>query len=78
MSIPSTGLSKEERATGGPMKPLAVTVNTACTLSGLGPTKIWSLIKDGRLEVVRVDRRTLVKFASLEKLLDHHPAEASA
>jgi hypothetical protein len=56
MSIFSTGISRDERS-GGAMKPLA-------------PTKIWQLIKEGRLEVVRVDRRTLVKFASLERLLD--------
>jgi hypothetical protein len=70
MTICSTGISREERSAGGAMKPLAVTVNTACTLSGLGPTKVWGLIKEGRLEVVRIDRRTLVKFASLERLFD--------
>jgi excisionase family DNA binding protein len=76
MSIYSTGLSPEERSAGGAMKlkPLAVTVNTACALTGLGPTKIWSLIKEDRLEAVRVDRRTLIKFSSLERLLDSQHA----
>jgi tRNA A22 N-methylase len=69
MSIPSTGLSHDELRLGGTIKPLAVTVPTACTISGLGATKIWSLIKEKRLETVRVDRRTLIKFASLERLL---------
>jgi hypothetical protein len=62
-------LSRDERSAGGTMKPLAVTVGTACTLSGLGPTSIWKAVKQGRLEVVRVGRRTLVTFSSLERLL---------
>jgi excisionase family DNA binding protein len=51
--------------------PLAVTVQRACQLSGLGPTTIWAFLKDGRLEAVRVRgvRRTLVSYASLERLL---------
>jgi hypothetical protein len=59
-----------ERPADGTLRPLAVPVNTACLLTGLGATKLWSLIRDGRLDVVRVDRRTLIKFASLEKLLN--------
>jgi excisionase family DNA binding protein len=50
-------------------KPLTVTVPTARKISGLGNTKIWALIKDGKLEVVRVGRRTLVTYRSLEALL---------
>ena len=51
--------------------PLAVSVQRACELSGLGPTSIWAFLKDGRLEAVRVPgvRRTLVRYASLERLL---------
>ena len=33
--------------------PLAVTVQRACELSGLGATSIWGFLKDGRLEAVR-------------------------
>ena len=51
--------------------PLAVTVQRACELSGLGPTSIWAFLKDGRLEAVRVPgvRRTLVSYPSLARLL---------
>jgi hypothetical protein len=50
--------------------PLAVTVQRACELSGLGPTSIWAFLKEGRLEAVRVPgvRRTLITYASLERL----------
>jgi hypothetical protein len=44
MSIASTGLSREDRkarsASGG-MKPLAVPVNMASKLLGVGNTKMW-------------------------------------
>ena len=73
MSILSTGFSDGERRTDGTTKPIAVTVPTTCVLSGLGPTKVWGLIKEGRLEVVRIDKRTLVIFASLERLLSPDP-----
>jgi hypothetical protein len=52
-------------------QPLAVTVDRACALTGLGPTSIWAFLRDGRLEAIRVDgcRRTLVGYRSLVKLL---------
>jgi hypothetical protein len=70
MSIPSTGLSRDERLADGALRPLAISIKTACKLSGLGATKIWELIKQGRLKVVRIDRRTLILFHSLQRLLE--------
>jgi excisionase family DNA binding protein len=49
--------------------PITVTVATAKQLSGLGNTTIWALIRDGKLKVVRVGRRTLVVFNSLKAVL---------
>src|SRR6476661_5027619 len=53
------------------ISPLAVTVQRACELSGLGPTSIWAFLKDGRLEAVRPPgvRRTLISYPSLARLL---------
>jgi hypothetical protein len=56
-------------ACGAPFKPLAVTFSTAKQISGLGMTTLWSLAKARRIEVVRVGRRTLIRYSSLEKLL---------
>jgi hypothetical protein len=78
MSIPSTGLSREERSAGGGLKPLTLTVKATCMVTGLGPTKVWGLIRDGRLEVTRVDGRTLVKFGSVERLLSPDQNERRA
>jgi excisionase family DNA binding protein len=63
-------ISKEDQT------PLAVTVGRACELSGLGPTTLWGLLKSGKLEAVRVGRRTLVTYRSLEALLAPRPEPA--
>lgn len=55
------------------LKPLTVTVATARKISGLGNTTIWALIKARKLEAVRVGRRTLITFRSLEALLEPAP-----
>ena len=49
--------------------PLTVTVATAKEISGLGLTTIWGLLKSGKLEAVRIGRRTLITYRSLEALL---------
>ena len=60
-----------DHASGSQVAPLAITVAKACELSGFGPTSIWTFLKIGRLEAVRVPgvRRTLVSYASLARLL---------
>jgi hypothetical protein len=54
-------------------KPLTITIATARRVSGLGNTKIWELIKDRKLETVRIGRRTLVTYRSMEALLAPDP-----
>ena len=51
------------------MTPLTVTVATARKISGLGNTKVWELIRDRKLQTVRIGRRTLITFESLQELL---------
>jgi hypothetical protein len=74
MSIPkSSNLS----ATVLPAKPLAVTVPSACRLIGLGNTKMWELIKLGRVKTTCVGRRRLVVYSSLEALIAPDARETS-
>jgi hypothetical protein len=63
--------SESDLSSGNVCVPLTVTVAKACELSGFGPTSIWALLKDGRLEARRVPgiRRTLITYQSLMKLL---------
>ena len=52
------------------MEPLTITVNDACKVLGLGRTKIYELIAKGRLETLKIDKRTLIKTASLRALVN--------
>jgi len=52
------------------LKPITVTVPTALAVTGLGRTKFYELVKDGRIRTIAIGRRTLVIFADLEKLAD--------
>ena len=58
-------------------KLLAVPVKTACKLVGVGSTTMWALIKSGRVKSVRLGRRRLVLFSSLENLLTYDSRVAS-
>lgn len=48
---------------------LTCTVPEACVASGLGRTKLYELIGDGRLETRTIGRRRLVVVGSLTALL---------
>jgi excisionase family DNA binding protein len=50
------------------LRPLTVTVPTALALTGIGRTKLYALIAEGKVKAVKVGSRTLVNFASLEAL----------
>jgi len=52
-----------------PTEPLAVGVNDATRLSGLGKSKLWELVASGKLAVKRVGRRTLISYESLKQLV---------
>lgn len=62
------------------LKPLAVPVKTAGNLLGVSTTTTWGLISKGKIDVIRIGRRTLVTMASLESLVArlasyHQPEE---
>lgn len=51
-------------------KRLAVSVKTARTMLDIGNTKIWELIKDGRLQTIKIGRKRLVVYSSLLALVE--------
>jgi len=59
-------------------RPLTVSVETVRKLTGLGSTTIWGLIRSGRLQVVKLGHRTLVKFDSVERLVDSRSSRSGA
>ena len=60
------------------MEPLAVSINEATKIIGLGRTSIYAMIADGRLKVFKVGRRTLVRVKSIRQLSDEQVAARAA
>jgi excisionase family DNA binding protein len=70
MSVQSTGISKNRDSVDGTVKPLTVSIKSACQILGVGATTMWQLIRTGSVETIRVGRRRLVILASLENLVE--------
>lgn len=51
---------------------LSCTVNEACSATGIGRTKLYEALADGRLKSTKVDGRRLVLITSLIELLENH------
>jgi len=56
---------------------ITCTVVDACEAIGCGKTKLWELIKSGRVQTRKIDGRTLVLVRSLLDLLQIEPTEQS-
>ncbi len=52
------------------IEPISVRIPEACRLTGIGRSKLYELISEGRIEVVKVGAMTLVPYASLKDLID--------
>jgi len=59
------------------MGPICISINETVRVLGIGRTKVYELIKDGRLEVVKIDRRTMVRTASIRTLAGEGDADAA-
>jgi excisionase family DNA binding protein len=51
------------------MEPLALSIKDAAKALGLGRTTIYAMIADGRLEIFKIGRRTLVKMESIRRVI---------
>ncbi|MDR7257218.1 excisionase family DNA binding protein [Sphingomonas sp. BE270] len=52
------------------LQPIAVRIKEACRLTGIGRSKLYELISDGHIEIVKVGVMTLVPVESLRGLID--------
>ena len=50
------------------MEPIAISVNGAAQVLGVGRSSIYGLLKSGRLEAIKIGRRTLLTTASINRL----------
>lgn len=60
---------KEDIASAERISPSTVTVKEACRLLSIGNTKIYALFAEGRIETLKVGRKTLVTVASIERFI---------
>lgn len=51
------------------MESIAVSINTAAKSLGLGRTSIYSLVREGKLDTVKIGRRTLIITESMYRLI---------
>ncbi len=65
MSTPSKQANSEPRRTD----PLTVRIPEACRLTGIGRSKLYELITDGSIEIVKVGGMTLIPFENLKRLI---------
>jgi excisionase family DNA binding protein len=52
------------------MEKLAYSINETARALSLGRTSIYAMIADNRLEAFKLGRRTLIKAASIRRLID--------
>lgn len=60
------------------LRPLAVSIKTACAMLGVGTTTLWRLIRSNDIDTVRIGRRRLVKLDSLFRLVAEPEQRASS
>ncbi len=52
-----------------PLQPLAYSVEEACRVSSIGKTNLYSLIKQQKLEIRKIGKRTIIPADSLHRLI---------
>jgi excisionase family DNA binding protein len=52
------------------MQPITTTINAAAQALGVGRTTIYDLIRQGRLEKIKLGRRSLVTISSIRRLVE--------
>jgi len=54
---------------------LTVRIREACHMTGIGRSKLYELIQEGEIEVIKIGAMTLVPVASLEAFIASHRAQ---
>ena len=52
------------------MEAITASINDTAKALSLGRTSVYALIREGRLETIKLGRRTLIKVESIRKLIE--------
>jgi excisionase family DNA binding protein len=52
------------------MEPIATTIKDTAKALGVGKTSVYLLIRQGRLEKIKLGRRSLVTITSIRRLIE--------
>ena len=52
------------------MEPLTITVAGVCRLLSIGRTTAYELMRDGKLETLKIGRRRLITYRSAQALIE--------
>ncbi|PNQ01989.1 excisionase [Sphingobium sp. SA916] len=52
--------------------PISVRIGTAVRMTGIGRSKLYELIQQGAIDVVKIGSATLIPVASLHRLLERN------
>lgn len=55
-----------------PIAPISVRIATAVKMTGIGRSKMYELIQEGAIDIVKIGSATLIPVASLERLLERN------
>lgn len=56
------------------MQPISFTIKSAGVATGLGPTTLYQLIKEGKIQARKEGRRTLILAESLRRHIEGLPS----
>lgn len=57
---------------GQEIKPLSVRISAAVKMTGIGRSKLYELIQEGAIDIVKIGSSTLIPVESLERLLERN------
>lgn len=55
------------------MEPLAISINETAKTLGVGRSSVYALLKSGRLDAIKIGRRTLLTTESIKRLTQSGP-----
>jgi hypothetical protein len=70
IKVPRVAQAEPPNNDGSALQPLAVRVPDAVKMTGIGRSKLYELIKEGAIDVVKIGAITIIPVASLEALLE--------